>query len=138
MQIPASLPRMKIQTVIVLCVLGTTLGGCGASDLTDKFIPSVLKSKDNYQPPGDPEPDVAQLVKSNPASVFLGNVSNLRVGKPRLNGSHWEGCASAITADVSGHPFETVVAFPIESGRIGARYRVSPGHWCFAEPRQPV
>ncbi|MEH2513960.1 hypothetical protein V1291_005314 [Nitrobacteraceae bacterium AZCC 1564] len=129
---------MKIQTVIALCVSSIMLGGCGVSDLTDRFIPFALKSKETYQPPVDPEPDVAQLVKSNPTSVFVGNATDIKVSKPHLNGSHWEGCASAITPDVGGHLSETVVAFPIESGRIGARYRVSPGHWCLMEPRRPV
>ncbi|WP_424630744.1 hypothetical protein [Bradyrhizobium sp. SYSU BS000235] len=129
---------MKIQTLIVLCILSVVLSGCGASDLTDKFIPFTLRAKESYQPPVDPEPDVAQLVRSNPASVFVGNVTDLRVAKPRLNGAHWEGCASAATPDVGGRLSETVVAFTIESGHIGARYRVSPGHWCFAEPRRPV
>lgn len=114
------------------------LSGCGVSDVTDKLIPFTLRSKEAYQPPVDPEPDVAQLVRSDPASVFVGNVTNLKVAKPHLSGSHWEGCASAITPDVGGRLSETVVAFPIESGRIGARYRVSAGHWCFAEPRRPV
>jgi hypothetical protein len=129
---------MKIQRMIALCVLSTMLGSCGVSDVTDKFIPSVLKSQDSYKPPIDPEPDVAQLVRADPSTVFVGSVTDIRVAKPHLNGTHWEGCASAMTPDVSGHLSETVVAFPIESGRIGARYRVSPGHWCFAEPRRPV
>ncbi len=129
---------MRIQVAIILCIFSGGLTGCGVSDTTDKFIPFVLRSKDTYQPPIDPEPDVAQLVRSDPKSVFIGEPTDLKVSKPRRNGAHWEACASAMTADVGGHASETVVAFPIEAGRIGARYRVPTGHWCITEPRNPV
>lgn len=126
----------KVLLAVFTCHL---LAGCSyAIDAGNTAIPDWVPHRAHHETPHDPEPDLHQIVRDNPNTLFVGTPENIRLSKPRLSGYHWEACASATTADVAGHPSQTTVVFPIMSGRIGERTRVEPGHWCFKEEMSPV
>ncbi len=125
----------NILTVVAACLL---LAGCSyAMDAENTWAPDWIKAK-HHEHPSEPEPDVAQLVRASPNALFVGTPTTLKVSKPRLTGSHWEACASAIVPNVGGQPTEATVVFPIEGGKIGTRDRAPPGHWCLSEPMEPL
>jgi hypothetical protein len=130
------MPLRKVLIAVVMCPL---LAGCSyAVDAGNTSAPDWIPHRKPYETPHEQEPDLHQIVKDNPNSLFVGTPQNIQLSKPRLNGYHWEACASATTADIAGHPSQTMVVFPIEGGRIGERTRVEPGHWCFSETLSPL
>lgn len=130
---------MLTRKLLIVALTCHVLAGCSyAVDAGNTFVPDWVPHRKAHVTDVDPEPDLHKIVRDNPNAIFAGTTQNVQLSKPRLEGYHWEACASATTTNIAGQPSQMMVVFPIEGGRIGERTRAEPGHWCFKEAMSPV
>src|SRR4051794_16225961 len=95
--------------VIVQLALGAggalALAGCGLAD-SRSSVPEFMRNKAADPPRPESPPDLKQILRSNPASVFTAasNPRHLWVSPPRREsrGSGWTGCVRAELTSVIG------------------------------------
>lgn len=104
----------------LLCI---ALSACGYFDAQSTFVPNILRARAPNPAQPDHPPNPAALVKEHQAEIFYGDVSGVKVGRPRLNGIHWEFCVFALVKGVTGLNSEATLVVETRNGLIESRRR---------------
>lgn len=117
------------------------LSGCALAD-SHAVVPEFMRVKAS-EPPPEPQPAVAQLVREKLDSVFLASSypRQVRVSPPHhdLHGSDWTACVMAELTSATGRPLGTqTYRITINSGVIMDRRRAEADDGCASETYQPI
>lgn len=132
----------RIALPITLAIGALTLAACGFAD-SRAPVPEFMRAKPSEPPPGEPPPDVKQLVRSHLDSVFVASSypQNVQVSQPRheLRGLGWTACVKAELTSATGKPLgEEIYRITIDSGVVIDRRRAEPEDTCVTESYQPI
>ena len=120
----------RIATIIGAALLCTALSACGYFDSQSPFAPGILRAKAPDPPRPDSPPDAVTFVKEHQAEIFLGEVSGLKVGRPKLNGLHWEFCVFAFVKVATGSTSEVTLVVETSNGILESRRRADEHDRC--------
>jgi hypothetical protein len=115
--------------------------GCGLAD-SHSVLPEFMRAK-AHEPPPEPLPDVAQIVREKLDAIFVpsSNPQRVRVSPPRhdLRGLGYSACVRADLTSAIGKPLgEETYRISIAGGTIIDRRRAEPEDTCSTESYQPV
>jgi hypothetical protein len=123
--------RFALRTAAIAAAL--TLAGCGWARRTP--LPEPREP--------DPQPDVMQLLRANPAAIFSeqAKAQNIMASEPRRHpeGFGWTACVRASLTNIAGGRMgvRTYMIF-IDGGKIGLRRLAEPGDGCEKEKYEKV
>jgi hypothetical protein len=116
---------MRLDIAIALAALSIGLSGCGTFDSEAYWFPESFRAK-KYEPAApDPEPDAAAFVKDHQSEIFFGEVSDVKVGRPKPNGLQWEFCVFGLVKGVTGVTSEATIVVETRNGRMESRRRAT-------------
>jgi hypothetical protein len=126
----------------MLAVGVLVLAGCGLADSRSP-VPEFMRNKAADPPPPEPAPDLKQMLRANPESVFTAasHPQHLRVSPPRreLRGLGWTACVKAELISVIGKPLGTeTYRITISGGIMIDRRRAGAEDNCASETYEPV
>jgi len=115
--------------------------GCGLAD-SRSALPEFMRAK-APDPPPEPVPDVAQIVREKLDAIFVpsSNPQSVRVSPPRhdLRGLGYNACVRADLTSAIGKPLgEETYRISIAGSTITDRRRAEPEDTCSSETYQPI
>jgi hypothetical protein len=134
--------RRVVVHIALMAGAALMLAGCGFADIRSP-VPEFMRAKAPEPAPLEAPPDVKQMLKEKPDSVFTSSShpTNMRVSEPRpnLRGPGWTACVKAEIVSVMGKPLGTqTYRIMISDGVISDPRRVEAEDTCATESYEPI